>query len=155
MRFFAIAPEAAGNLGNDCVHGDITERPVQIYQPDFEFQFWPQDDLLDGFFTYACTRRLAEALVHNNLTGFELDDLKISFEERFHQWAELHKGEVFPEFVWLKIQGRVGIDDFGELVGPVPKSLVVSERALQVLKQFKLGFCDIENYKGQEFSAAG
>jgi hypothetical protein len=155
MRFFAIAPEAAGDLGNNCKHGDLKERPVKIYQSDFEFQFWPHDDLLDGFYTYACTEEVASELSQTNFTGFELDNLNISFEERFHQWAELHKDEKLPEFKWLKVTGRAGVDDFGELPGPVAKSLVISERALHFLKKFKLAYCGIETYTGQELSATG
>ena len=155
MRFFAISPEAAGQLGNACVHGDIKERPVQIMEADFEFQFWPHDDLLDGFFIYACTAQMAEVLEKSNFTGFELAKLNVSFEERFHQWAELHKGEELPIFKWLMVKGRAGIDDFGLRAGPVAMPLVVSERALNLLKQFKLGFCDIETYTGQELSATG
>ncbi|MFA7337929.1 MAG: hypothetical protein WC028_14165 [Candidatus Obscuribacterales bacterium] len=155
MSFFALGPEAAGDLGNACEHGDITERPVRIFKPDFEFQFWPHDDLLDGFYTYACSRRLAEALSQSNLNGYELDKLNVSFEERFHEWAELHKDEELPEFLWLKVSGRAGVDDFGEIMGPAPKSLVVSEQALQLLKQFKLTHCEIETYIPQELSTTG
>lgn len=155
MRFFAISPEAAGNLGNACIHGDITERPVQIIKADFEFQFWPHDDLLDGFYIYACTSEMAGALKRASLTGFELAKLDVSFEERFYQWAELHKDETLPEFQWLKVNGRVGIDDFGLVAGPVEVPLIVSERALTILKQFKLSLCDIETYIPQKLSAAG
>lgn len=155
MRFFAISPEAAGQLGNSCVHGDIKERPVQIIEADFEFQFYPHDDLLDGFYTYACAQPLAEALKTSGLTGFTIEPLRVSFEERFYQWAELHKGEELPEFQWLKVVGRAGIDDFGLLPGPVEMPLIVSERALRILKQFRLTHCEIETYTGQKLSAAG
>jgi hypothetical protein len=155
MRFFAISPEAAGQLGNSCVHGDITERPVQIIEADFEFQFYPHDDLLDGFYTYACAQSLAEALIKSDLNGFTLAPLRVSFEERFHQWAELHKGEELPEYQWLKVTGRAGIDDFGLIHGPVNMPFIVSERALRLLKQFRITHCEIETYSGQKLSATG
>ncbi len=155
MRFFAILPEAAGQLGNACVHGDITERPVQIFEADFEFQFYPHDDLLCGFYIFACAKPLAEALKKSGLTGFSIDSLRISFEERFYQWAELHKDEQLSEFQWLKITGRAGIDDFGLVQGPTEMPLIVSERALHLLKQFKLQHCDIETFTPQKLSAAG
>lgn len=155
VNFYLLGPEAAGQLGNACVHGDLGERPVKILVTDFEFQFWPHDDLLCGFYTYACTPQLAEALKGSNLTGFELDKLNVSFEERFHQWAELHKEEALPEYQWLKITGRAGVDDFGLINGPCPLPLVVSGRAFGILNQFKLEYCDIENYTRQKLSAAG
>ena len=155
MRFFAILPEAAGQMGNNCIHGEITARPVEIIQADFEFQFWPHDDLLCGFYIFACSASLAEALVTSGLNGFELAKLDVSFEERFYQWAELHKGEQLPEYQWLKIVGRAGIEDFGLVQGQTELPLVVSERALTLLKQFKLQHCDIETYSGQKLSAAG
>lgn len=155
MNFYLLGPEAAGQLGTSCVHGDLTERPVNIMVPDFEFQFWPHDDLLNGFFTYACTPELADGLKKSSLTGFELAKLNVSFEERFQQWADLHKGEQLPEFQWLKITGRAGVDDFGLIQGPCRLPLVVSGRAFGVLNQFKLEYCDIENYTRQKLSAAG
>lgn len=155
MNFYLLGPEAAGHHGDACVHGDSAARPMEIMVPDFEFQFWPHDDLLCGFYVYACTPSLAEALKGAKLTGFELAKLNVSFEERFHQWAELHKGEELPEFQWLKITGRAGIDDFGLVAGPCRLPLVVSGRAFGVLNQFKLQNCDIENYTRQKLSAAG
>lgn len=155
MRFFALSPEAAGDFGSSCVHGDITERPVKVIKADFEFQFYPHDDLLSGFYIYACTDRLADALKHSSCSGFKIDALQVSFEERFYQWAELHKGEKFPEFLWLKVTGRAGIDDFGILSGPVEVPLIVSERVLNLLKQFKIDRCAVEDYSPQKLAAAG
>ncbi|OPZ90736.1 MAG: hypothetical protein BWY75_00601 [bacterium ADurb.Bin425] len=111
--------------------------------------------MIDGFATYACTSRLAKALADSGLTGFELGDVEITFDSQFHIWASLHKNEILPEFKWLKITGKAGIDDFGMVQGPCPMPLVVSEEALKLLNEFKLSVCDVEIYEGQELSAAG
>lgn len=155
MKFFCLGPQAAGDLGANSVTGDLRERPPKVYKFHLQLERWPKDDLIDGFATYACTNRLANALLESRMTGFELDQVEITFDSQFHIWASLHENEVMPEFKWLKIIGKAGIDDFGMVQGPCPMPLVVSERALKILNQFKLSVCDVEIYEGQELSAAG
>jgi hypothetical protein len=155
MKYYALGAEAAGDFGKNTVRGDVSDRPPKISYFHFELERYPHDDLLEALATYAITEQLAEALSANKLTGFEFGDVEISFDEQFHVWAEMHKGEELPKYMWLKVTGRPGIDDFGMVQGPCKYPLVVSDKAMRVLKQFKLSFCDIENYKGQELSAAG
>lgn len=155
MKYYALGAEAAGDFGVNTVRGPVSDRPPKVSYFHFQFERYPHDDLLEALATYICTTRLAEALRANKLTGFDIGDVEISFDEQFHIWAELHKGEQIPEYVWLKVTGRPGIDDFGMVQGPCKFPLVISDKAMRVLKQFKLSFCDIENYKGQELSAAG
>lgn len=155
MKYYALGAEAAGDFGDKTVRGPVSDRPPQVSYFHFRFERYPHDDLLEALATYVCTKRLAEALIANKLTGFEIGEVEVSFDEQFHIWAELHKGETLPDYVWLKVSGRPGIDDFGMVQGACKFPLVVSDKGMRVLKQFKLSLCDIETYKGQELSAAG
>jgi hypothetical protein len=154
MKYYCLGPQAAGDLGDRSVTGDLRERPPKVYKFHLQLERWPKDDLIDGFATYACTKRLAEALTVNKLSGFELDTVEITHDDQFHIWASLHENETLPEFLWLKITGKPGIDDFGMIQGPCPMPLVVSDRALRLLNSFKLTVCEIEEYS-PKLSAAG
>lgn len=155
MKYYCLSPQSAGDLGDNSITGDLRERPPQVFKFHLQLERWPKDDLIDAFATYACTKRLAKALTERELTGFELDTVEVTFEKQFHIWASLHENETVPDFLWLKITGKPGFDDFGMIKGPCPMPLVVSERALKVMNQFSLSVCDVEEYKGQELSAAG
>lgn len=154
MKYYCLGPQAAGDLGDNSITGDLRERPPKVHKFHLQLERWPKDDIIDAFATYACTSGLAEALKASKLSGFELDQVEITFDEQFHIWASLHKNEAIPEFQWLKITGMAGIDDFGMIQGPCPMPLVVSERAFRLLSQFKLNVCDVEDYS-PELSAAG
>jgi hypothetical protein len=59
----------------------------------------------------------------------------------------LYPGRQLPEFVWLKIKGKAGTDDFGiERMG----RLVVSAKALTVLRSFNLNYCDVAPYQAAD-----
>lgn len=155
MRFYSLGPEAAGELGSQSIIGNPKERPHQVKKLHLELTFWPADDLIDAY-TYVCSKRLATALAASTLTGFRLDKIdKVSFGDQFNISARMHKGETLAEFVWLKVSGKPGIDDFGLVQGPCALPLVVSESALQLLKSFDFNHCTIQRfYANQSLPAA-
>lgn len=154
MRFFSLGPEAAGELGSNTI-GNTKERPHRIERLHLELTFWPEDDLIDAY-TYVCTKRLAETLTASTLTGFQIDQIyEISKGDQFEISANSHKGHHLPEFVWLKINGKAGVDDFGLVQGPCALPLVVSERALQVLKAGELSHCKVVSFSDQTLQATG
>jgi hypothetical protein len=51
-------------------------------------------------------------------------------------FEELHPGRQLPEFFWMKVHGRPGVDDFG-MSGD--HRLVASQRALDTLRTLPLG----------------
>jgi hypothetical protein len=55
----------------------------------------------------------------------------------------LNPGRQLPEFVWLKIDGKPGRGDFG-IAGD--GKLIVSAKALAVLRAFNLNHCDVAPY---------
>jgi len=46
-------------------------------------------------------------------------------------------------FSWLQITGRAGTDDFGLSSSGL---LIVSERMMNLLKEFELKYCDVSGY---------
>lgn len=154
MRFFSLGPEAAGELGANTI-GNTKERPHRIERLHLELTFWPEDDLIDAY-TYVCTKKLAETLTATTLTGFRIDQIyEISKGDQFEISANHQRGNQLPEFVWLKITGKAGVDDFGLVQGPCALPLVVSERALQVLKACELNHCKVVSFSDQSLQATG
>lgn len=146
MKFYQIEPDTAGSLGDDTVHEGWTDRPLKISKLQIELEFWPDDDLVEaGLYGYVGTRRLAEALKNNRLTGVEFDHVDVIEGDQFWIHKEDHPGETVPELLWFKFFGKAAVDDFGLLQGPGSFPLVVSERALVLLKSFKFTNCEIKD----------
>jgi hypothetical protein len=139
MRYYDLEPEAPGGLGNRTVF-DRSGPCLKITKLHYELDGWLGDDLLTSHPCFFATRRLADKIALNKLTGITLSDMETS---RSITFEILHPRRQLPEFVWLKIDGEPGIDDFG-IAGN--GHLVISEKALTVLKSFNLNHCDIAPY---------
>ncbi|WP_183575288.1 hypothetical protein HDF18_15190 [Mucilaginibacter sp. X5P1] len=139
MRRYLIGPEVAGQLGNDTILNYSTKPPI-IEKLHYRFDDWLGDDFLEGFQCFICTERLANYLNENKLTGYKLEDCKISKSELFDDLNE--DGLDLPIFYWFKVIGNENEDFF-----IIPNSrLIISERALNILKMFNINHCDIKEY---------
>jgi len=120
-----------------------------------ELTFWPEDDLIDAY-TYVCSQALADTLSKSGLTGFQLDQIyEVSKGDQFEISVKGHENQKLPEFLWLKVLGKPGIDDFGLVQGPCGLPLVVSEQALAVLRKHNLNHCKVVEYSDKSLQAAG
>ncbi|MCC7530741.1 MAG: hypothetical protein IT342_19615 [Candidatus Melainabacteria bacterium] len=155
MKFYALGTQAVGDFGSNTLRGDFEDRPPKVQRFHLEMDRWPKDDIVEALATYAVTERLANQLKQSSLTGFSLDEVEVTTSEAFEEWRHLHAGEVVPQFYWLKVHGKPGVDDFGLISGPCELPLIVSDRAMNLLKQCNLNVCEIENYSPHKLSAAG
>ena len=143
MRFFELEPEMPGDLGPSTT-GDLISRPPKIKNLEFEFNVWPDDCLVEAIGTYIVIDTLRDKLILLNPTGVTFDRVKISKSEFFREfYRHLYPNRKLPAFSWLKITGQGGKDDFG--LSP-RGNLIVSLRVLELLKEFGLNHCEIENY---------
>ena len=139
MKYFILQPEVAGGLGEHTVM-DTTVHPPVVSRLHYEFGGWLGDDLLESFPCYIVTARLKEALVEAGVSGCTFDAVEVSKSDDF---KELYPDRELPQFFWLKVHGRPGVNDCGS----TPEAqLVVSELCLQTTKTFNLAHCDIEPY---------
>ncbi|MFD0923229.1 hypothetical protein [Saccharopolyspora rosea] len=104
---------------------------------------WTGADLIERFPVVLVTERLAEALAASGLGTFELRDAEITTEPEAEEIRDSAGIQAFPNFRWLHVTGTAGQDDLGT---DAEASLVVSDRALALLRQFNLDGCDIEDY---------
>lgn len=138
--FFALEPEVAGGWGTGTV-ADTSVHPPVVTLLHHEFQGWLGDDLLESFPCFIVTGRFADQLRRSDMTGFRLAAVKISRSEPFR---EMHPRQKLPTFKWLQPVGKAGRDDFG--LSSNPHRLVVSKRALELLRGFQLEYCDVSEW---------
>lgn len=135
--FWNLEPEVACELGEGS-DVDTSVHPPSVSSLEVRFVGWLGDELLETFPCYVVTDSLARDLASAKLTGFELDRLSVVTSDEFD---EIYRGPPLPEFRWLKVTGRAGLDDFGL---SERHTLVVSERAFHALRQHTLIHCLIQ-----------
>lgn len=128
MKYYHIEPEVAGELGKNTILNTDTHPPL-VSVLNYEFKGWQGGQLLESFPCFIATKHLSELLLQNNLSGFSIDSVEITKSEQFNQ---MYLDVILPEFVWLKINGKAGSDDFG--ISESKKMLVVSETTLNIIQ---------------------
>lgn len=151
MEFYVLEPEVAGSIhGQKSIITDVGVVPPRIEYLDYRFDGWLGDDLLESVLTFIVTERLKDALLEISPTGVEFASMTTSKSEQFE---EMYPNKKLPKFVWLKITGQGGVDDFGFfdkartiLAGKITqgKRLVVSERVLDIMEKFQIDNCEID-----------
>ena len=139
MSFIVLGPEVAGGHGPKTL-ADRTVHPPRVARLHYELAGWLGDDLLESFPCFVVTARLADRLASVRLSGFRLDDVLITTSDEF---KELYPARSLPDFRWLKITGRPGVDDFG--LTP-DQRLVVSDAALAVLGTLQITHAEQSPY---------
>jgi hypothetical protein len=146
-KYYSLEPECPGSLGNDTEIVDLSARPIRFEHFQLVVERWPEDDLLESMLGgYAITENLASALKASDLGGFELGDIDVLEGDQLFLSKEEHP-EGLPNLVWLKVTGIAGQNDFGFRDEPPKCPLIVSERAMAVLKDFKINNCIVEEYQ--------
>ncbi|WP_229008359.1 hypothetical protein [Methylophilus sp. Leaf408] len=128
MKYYVIEPEVAGGLGERTVI-DRSSGRIEVKKLHYHFDGWLGDELLESTPCFIVSTRLANEIENQKYTGVMFSDAEITTSDEFN---DLHENLKLPDFLWLKVFGVAGKDDFGmssEL------NLVVSEPALQLLKQ--------------------
>ena len=144
MSFYALKPEVPGALGERTV---LRHRPGAypiVMQLHFEFSYGTLgNDLITSHPVFLVTVRLAEALERSGLSGFAISsNVDVTVDEQV--W--LFEPEWQPPAVrWLQVTGEPALDDFGLTANAL---LVVSSRALSVLRQFKIDDCEVIGISG-------
>jgi hypothetical protein len=137
VPWFRIEPEVAGGLGPN-TELDRGTHPPRVERLHYVFDGWLGDDLLESFPAFIVTADAASRLEAADLSGFRLADVEIGTSETFD---EVGANRQLPEFRRLEVTSRAREADFGLDDDNV---LVVSDAALDVLRQGRLEHADIE-----------
>jgi hypothetical protein len=139
MRYFYLEPEVAGGVGEHTVM-NVNVHPPLVSRLHYSFDGWLGGAILEGFPCYIVTIPAQHALSTLGATGMKFDQAELSRSEFF---KDMYPGRQLPEFVWLKVDGKPGKDDFG--MAPDHR-LVVSERVLDLFKELGLGDATFEPF---------
>lgn len=152
MKLHKLEPEVAGGFGENTIVSNLNnvrlkqEKPI-IDHLHYEFSGWLGDEILETTPCFIITEGLACSIQRSDLKGYIFADVEISISEKF---GELYPGRTLPKFRRIIPQGTVEVnehvfknwsgDDFCLSQGSI---LIVTEKALDVLKKHKLDYCDI------------
>jgi hypothetical protein len=120
---------------------DRSVHPPIVSRLHYEFDGWLGDVLLASFPCFIVTEDAKSKLMESGVTGVRFADAETTTSELFR---EIYPGRKLPRFAWLQVTGRAGQDDFGLVAN---KRLVISERALDVLKGLQLNDALIEPFE--------
>jgi hypothetical protein len=138
MKYYSLDPDVAGEFGPNTVL-DHSTRPPTAVRLHVEIDLWDGDELLEVFPCFVVSERVADIARRNRFTGAQIGPVEVTKSENFQA---LHPDLVLPMFVWLKVNGHPGADDFGLADGI---RLVVSERVL--------GCLQLKHCEASEFTA--
>jgi hypothetical protein len=139
MSYFVLEPEIAGGWGERTV-ADTSVFPPEVSSLHYRFDGWLGDELLEAFPCFVVTERLATRLRRSGFTGFRLQAVEITTSEEFDA---LYPDRALPLFKWLRPVGKAGADDFGL---SATHRLVVSARALAMLRKFRFRECEVAEF---------
>ncbi|MER8751549.1 hypothetical protein NKH57_20115 [Mesorhizobium sp. M1050] len=97
--------------------------------------------MVTSFPCYLVTEDVKEKILKSEFSGVTFDKVEATTSELFE---EMQPDQKLPPFVWLKVNGDAGRDDFG-----IAKDLrlVVSERVLDALKPLRISNALIEPFE--------
>lgn len=140
MKFYKLDPEVAGGWGANTAFTRTLGKPLVVHRLHYQFDGWLGDELLESSPCFIVTQRLADLLQRRELSGYELKGVEISTSEIFRDHFPERQ---LPQFAWLDVTGKVGVDDFSV---DVDGRLVVSESALDALKAMQLENCEVSDF---------
>lgn len=139
MKYFYLEPEVSGGLGDDTVM-DTDVHPPVVSRLNYEFDGWLGDVIVTSFPCYLVTEDAREKILENGFSGARFDKVEVTTSELFE---EMQPDLELPPFVWLKVDGEAGHNDFGLAKD---HRLVVSESVLDALRPFGISHALIEAF---------
>lgn len=141
MRYYHVEPEVPGHKGDNSVI-DRPVHPVIISKLEYVFDAMPEDVLITSSPVYLLQRDAKADLEAIQPSGVEFDKVRIRKSAEFRYFYPRRK---LPEFVWLKITGKAGHDDFG-MAEERRVRFIVSEKVLKLLVNLGISHATIEDY---------
>ena len=141
MAFHLIQPDVAGGLSPGTVM-DTAVHPPYVRELHYEVAGWVGDDVIESFPCFLVSPRAAQAMRAAGLTGFTAtDDAVVTLLPGTEDLID----PAVLGFLWLHPHGTPGRDD---VAVDSLASLVVSDRALDVLRGLELGRADVSPWTG-------
>lgn len=150
MMLYLLEPEVAGGKGENTKY----DEEKNVIHLEYEFYGWLGDELIEATPCFVVTDILAKDIQTTGLTGCQFREIEVSLNEQFY---DLNPQAKTPPFgIQLLPLGSVLVDNgntvFEKWSGEDfcfsdTRYLVVSERALSVLKKHKMNYCEVTELK--------
>lgn len=137
--FKYIEPEVSGELG-ESTELDNSVHPPIVKKLHYEFEGWLGNDMIESFPCYLVTENLRRDIEKKGFSGINFSDVIITVSEEF---KDLYPTRTLPNFYWMKIEGKEGVDDFGL---SEDYRLVISSQVQELLSFYNLSEADFEDY---------
>lgn len=146
MNYYLLNPEVAGELGDrsELVYEDGKIKEVTFLE--YNFMGWQGDELLSTHPCFIVTESLQNDIILSGLTGIKFNEIAMTFSDEFY---DVCGGVKVPQFVQIVCNASYedNADDLQyDFYYNKYKELIVSERALNILKQHKIDACSVESY---------
>ncbi|MBZ9703047.1 MULTISPECIES: hypothetical protein [unclassified Mesorhizobium] len=119
---------------------DTSVHPPAVSKLHYQVEGWFGDALVTTFPCFLVTEEAKRGLLDIGISGATFAPAEVTKSENF---LELQPDVELPPFVWLKVDGRAGHDDFGV---NQKLNLVISERAFDVLDELGLPSASIQRF---------
>lgn len=137
MEYYKLHPEVPGGLGPNTIY-DKSVIPWILNYLHAIFDGWLGGDLLKISSCYLLTNRLKDRIEEEELTGIlGFCEFEIELSNTF---INNYPNKNLPRFLWMQVDGQMGKDDFAI---DAKNKLIVSKRALDILKEYNLSDCEI------------
>ena len=145
MKYYLLKPEVAGELGNSSKVIYEEGRIKEVTYLEFVFLGWLGDEILKARPCYIITKNIMNDFESNKITGIRYEDIQMTFSDEFFEFQD-DISEVPP---FVRIVPLNKIDDITEGMSDdiyldKYNRLIFSERALTILKKYRINNCDIE-----------
>ena len=154
MKMYLLEPEVSGGIGENSILLHENGRIKKAIHLHYEFEGWLGDDLITTSPFFLVSEKLVNKIQGANLNGYEFEELEISTSENF---KEMYPNRMLPNFKRLIPLGMVESEKKcvmkwtgHDLCLLNNVDLVVSEKALLVLQQCNLKYCDITEMYSRE-----
>jgi len=142
MKYFYIKPDVAGGIGRGTIM-DTSVHPPVVSKLIYQMEGWFGDVIITTFPCFLVVSEVKQALQNIGFSGASFAHVEITKSDDF---LELQPNIELPQFVWLKVSGKAGHDDFG-----IARDLrlVISARVLDMLEAFGIPSATVEPYDGR------
>ena len=146
MNYYLLYPEVAGELGDgsEVVYEDGQIKEVIFLE--YNFMGWLGDELLTTHPCFIVTESLQNDIILNGLTGVKLNNIAMTFSNEFRDMCGNRKVPKFVQMICNDLYESNVENLQKDFYLNKYKDIIVSEKALSVLRQHKIDMCDIEKY---------
>ncbi|MER9328179.1 hypothetical protein NKJ26_19475 [Mesorhizobium sp. M0152] len=122
---------------------DTSVHPPVVSKLIYQIEGWFGDVIVTTFPCFLVVAEVKQALQNIGFSGASFAHVEVTKSDDF---LELQPHVELPQFVWLKVNGKAGHDDFG-IASDL--RLVISERMLDLLNDFGIPSATVEPYDGR------